>query len=101
MNVLHIALNGGFQGQRVTIAVNGRKVYQRDGLTTDLRISHADAVDVDMQDARQAEVTVTVHPGAGPQSTTVDVEATPHVAIELEADGAVTWSTSATVMPML
>jgi hypothetical protein len=48
MHPLHFALHDGFQRHHVTIRVDGKVVFDRDGITTDLRISRADAADVEV-----------------------------------------------------
>ncbi len=48
MYPLHIALHDGFQRRHVVIVVDGRTVFDRAGVTTDLRISRADAVDIEV-----------------------------------------------------
>ena len=81
MHPLHIALQDGFQGQHVRISVNGQSVFDRPGVTTDLRISRADAVDVSAP-AQRVRIEATVDPGGVSGATEVDVVATPHVAID-------------------
>lgn len=46
MPKLHIALQDGFEGEPVTVMVNGATVYQQEHVQTDYRISRADAFDV-------------------------------------------------------
>ena len=79
---LHIALHDGFQGNHVVITVDGNIVFDRSGVTTDLRISRADAIDVDVA-AASAEVAVTVNPGAIAGAVTVDIAEAPFLAIDL------------------
>ena len=82
---MHIALHDGFAGHTVTIAVDGREVYRRAGVRTDLRISRADAFDVDVS-GPIADVDVTVDPGGLRASARVDVAATPYLAVDLIGD---------------
>jgi hypothetical protein len=86
MPKLHIALHDGFRGNHVVIAVDGNVVFDRSGVTTDLRISRADAIDVDVT-AASVTVAVNVDPGAIAGTVTVDVAAAPFLAIELLEGG--------------
>jgi hypothetical protein len=83
MSPLHIALQDGFAGDEVAIRVDGREVYRKPGVRTDLRISRADAVDVDAGPNAKVEVeargrTAAIH---------VDPKATPHLAVSLGPQG--------------
>jgi hypothetical protein len=82
---MHIALHDGFTGQTVTIAVDGQQVYRRTGVRTDLRISRADALDVEVSHAGQIRIEVTIEPGNQQASTVVDPSATPNLAVDLTA----------------
>jgi hypothetical protein len=86
MHPLHIALHDGFQGQHVRISVNGQSVFDRAGVRTDLRISRADAVDVNAP-AQHVRIEATVDPGGVSGGTEVDVVATPYVAIDFTGNG--------------
>jgi hypothetical protein len=82
-DVMHIALHDGFAGHTVAVKVDGREVYRRAGVTTDLRISRADAFDVETA-APLAEVEVTVEPGGLHAAIRLDVAATPYLAVDLK-----------------
>lgn len=43
---LRVRLGDGFQDNTVTLRVNGQQVFHKSGVTTDLRISRADSVDL-------------------------------------------------------
>ena len=43
---LRIRLGDGFNNDTVSVRVNGEQVFHKSGVTTDLRISRADSVDV-------------------------------------------------------
>lgn len=43
---LRVRLGDGFKDDTVRLRVNGEQVYHKSGVTTDLRISRADTVDV-------------------------------------------------------
>jgi hypothetical protein len=80
---LHIALHDGFSGQTVRVAVDGREVYRRAGVRTDLRISRADAFDTETA-GPVAEVEVTVEPGGQQAAIRLDLNITPYLAIDLK-----------------
>jgi hypothetical protein len=83
MYPLHIALQDGFRQNSVTITIDGRTVYSRPDVTTDLRISRADAVDTEVAQPR-VRVGVTVDPGNVTASREHDAQAEPFLAISLE-----------------
>ena len=58
MGNLHVALQDGFENDTVEVRVNGRKVYERDGVTTMTQISLADAFDVDIDGPVDLEITL-------------------------------------------
>jgi hypothetical protein len=91
---IHIALHDGFRGNHVVITVDGNVVFDRNGVRTDLRISRADAIDVDVAAASVA-VAVNVDPGAIAGAVTVDVAATPFLAIDLLDGGKLRFTHSA------
>jgi hypothetical protein len=93
MHSLHIALHDGFRGHHVVIAVDGRTVFDRAEVTTDLRISRADSVDVEVQ-TEQINLTVTVNPGGISGSTDHNVTTWPYLAIDLQSDGTLRWTRS-------
>jgi hypothetical protein len=76
MNV-HIKLRDGFRDGDVTIRWNGKEVYRKAGVTTDLTISYADAVDVAAGEG-PATLEVAVAGGAS-ASATIDPAQTPFV----------------------
>jgi hypothetical protein len=81
-DALHIALHDGFKGQTVTVTVDGRQVYHRAGVQTDLRISRADAFETETT-GPQAQVEVTIEPGSQRAAMSVDVRSTPFLAIDV------------------
>lgn len=48
--MLHVALQDGFDDDRVQIRLNGESIYERSGVSTDYRISRADALEVPLRD---------------------------------------------------
>ena len=91
MAQLHIALHDGFSGDTVAVRVNGREVYHKDGVRTDLRISRADGFDVE---APEGPATVEVEARSVTASAEVDPARTPNVAIDLGEDGRPRFKTS-------
>lgn len=49
--ILHVKLRDGFSNDTVTIIVNGKEVYRKSGVSTDLTISFADAVEVPVEES--------------------------------------------------
>ena len=49
--ILHVKLRDGFSNDSVTITVNGKNVYYKAGVTTDLTISFADAIDISVEES--------------------------------------------------
>jgi hypothetical protein len=47
---LSVKLRDGFKNDTVTITVNGKEVYRESGVTTNLTISFADAVEIPVQE---------------------------------------------------
>lgn len=48
---LRIKLRDGFNDDTVSIKVNGKEVYRKSGVSTDLSISFADTVDVPVEES--------------------------------------------------
>jgi hypothetical protein len=95
---LHVALRDGFRNDTVTITVNGREVYRKTGVTTDLTISFADAVEIPVEgSSARLEVAVDGGPTA---SVEVRLAETPFVAVWL-VEGAMRFQTSKERVPML
>jgi len=95
---LHISLRDGFQNDAVTIRVNGKDVYRKSGVTTDLTISFADSVEVPVETGT-ARVEVAVQ-GGQHGSAEVRVADTPFVAVQI-LNGTMEFRTSREQMPML
>jgi hypothetical protein len=88
MYPLHIALQDGFHGHTVAITVDGREVYNRSSVTTNVAISRADAFDMQVASAT-VRLEVSVEPGGRQGSTEIDVTQYPFVAVSLEHDGSI------------
>lgn len=84
MTKLRIDLRDGFSGDAVAIRLDGREVYRREGLTTDLRISRADGLEVE---APEGGAALEVETRGGAARLQLDPAATPHVAVDLDPDG--------------
>lgn len=95
---LHIALNDGFAGDAVAILVDGREVYNKTGVKTDLRISRADQVDAEAPDAG---ATIEVRAGGRSATTQADPGATPYLAVDIGPSGQLEIRRSAEPFPML
>lgn len=62
---LHIKLRDGFRDDTVTVQVNDRQVFHRSNVRTDLAISYADGVDVDVVgDLARVQISVEGGPSA-------------------------------------
>ncbi|MBI4905883.1 MAG: hypothetical protein HY820_19775 [Acidobacteria bacterium] len=85
MYPLHIALHDGFQNHSVTVLIDGRQVYRKASVSTDLTISRADAFDTQAEATPHIEVAV--EPGGARAAIDVKAVETPFVAIELSRDG--------------
>lgn len=48
---IHIKLRDGFSNDIVTIKLNSKEVYHKSGVSTDLSISFADAVEVSVEES--------------------------------------------------
>jgi hypothetical protein len=86
MNMLHIALQDGFRNDSVSIKVDGRTVFEKAGVTTNLTISYAEAVDVAMSNAT-AVVEVSVPSRAQAAQRTINVLETQYLAVNLSEKG--------------
>ena len=93
MHKLHIALHDGFKANRVTITAEGRNVYDKTAVTTNLAISRADAFDVTVS-SKTARLHVTVEPGGSQASTEIDVTQFPFVAVSRLQDGSIMFQPS-------
>jgi hypothetical protein len=93
MHPLHIALHDGFKGNAVVITVDGRGVYNKSSVTTDLSLSRADAFDTQVA-SNTVRIEVSVEPGSHKASAEIDVTQHPFVAVTLERDGSISFQTS-------
>ena len=86
MKKLHIALQDGFRGDSVIIKVDGQTVFEKTGLTTNLTISYADAVDVPVSTAT-VTLNITVTSRGQAVQRTLNVMETPYLAVSLSENG--------------
>jgi hypothetical protein len=93
MQPLHIALHDGFQGHSVTITVDGREVYKKSSVTTNMAISRADAFDVQVTSNR-VRIEGSIEPGGHKGSVEVNPTEYPFIAISLEQDGSISFQPS-------
>jgi hypothetical protein len=84
MATIHVALQDGFRGDSVAVCLDGREVYNKQGVTTDLRISRADGFDIDAPDAG-----ATIEVKARGMSAAVDIDPrqAPYLAVDIGDDG--------------
>jgi hypothetical protein len=82
MSTLHVDLRDGFRGHSVKITIDGREVYNRSGVTTDLTISRADGFEAQSGDGT-VQVHVSVDPGGIAGSTTIDSSENAYLSVSL------------------
>lgn len=81
---LHIALQDGFTGEPVAIAVDGREIYRKDQVRTRTQIGHADTVETTHADG-PARIDIDAR---GTSSTITPVIAgDTYVGVSIGADG--------------
>lgn len=95
---LSIKLRDGFSNSTVIIEVNGQQVYRKSGVTTDLTISFADAVEVPVEEST-VKLKVTVE-GGETQTKEIRVQETPFVDVWI-LNGKMELQASKEEMPML
>jgi hypothetical protein len=82
MPILKIDLQDGFNGDRVTVRVDGRVVYDKPQVRTRTQIGLADSVQVET--GPLAELAVSLPDKGVEASTAVNVEETPNVGVVVE-----------------
>jgi hypothetical protein len=90
MPQLHIALQDGFGGEPVTILVDGKEVYRKDGVRTRTQIGMADSVQIT---CAAGPATIEVHAGKASATIAQTIAGDLHVGISL-ANGRITHRTS-------
>ncbi len=94
---LNIKLRDGFNDDKVSIKVDGREVYEKSGVTSDLTVSFADATDVETE---KENVKVEVSVEGETEQKTVNVKETPFVEV-WRSPGKLDLRESAKEVPML
>jgi len=82
MSTLHVALQDGFAGDEVAIRVDGREVWRKAGVKTDIRISRADAAEVEAPSGAAVEIEA-----RGRTAAVRADPATPHLGVSLDREG--------------
>ncbi|MEG4148438.1 hypothetical protein [Microcoleus sp. Pol12B5] len=95
---LFIKLRDGFSNNTVTVEVNEQEVYRKSGVTTDLTISFADAVEVPVEEST-VKLKVAVE-GGQTQTKEIRVQETPFVDVWI-VGGKMELRVSKEEMPML
>ncbi|RFU21930.1 hypothetical protein D0Z06_07270 [Geodermatophilus marinus] len=95
MAVLDIALEEGFEGDSVVVEVDGRRVFERDGVRTRMQIGLADTVEVPAGDGGDVDVEVRLPSRPVTGRLRVHVTDRLHVGVSVHGD-AVVFRTSPT-----
>ena len=98
MTKLHIALNDGFADDTVAIRLDGRPVYEKDHVKTDLRISHADGLEAE---APERGATIEVRVRGVSASAQLHPAERPYVAVNIDPQGKLEIRQSDEPFPML
>ena len=95
---LTVKLREGFNNDSVTIRLNGKEVYRKSGISTDLTISFADTVNIDVA---AASITLQVSVASGlTQTVNVHVAQTPFIEVWI-IDGKMELRKAKSETPML
>lgn len=95
---LTIKLRDGFKNDTVIMKADGKELYRKSGVTTDLSISFADALEITTTEASvKLEVAVA---GGQTKSTEINVEETPFVEVWI-TEGKMELRASKVEVPML
>jgi hypothetical protein len=81
---LHIALQEGFADDRVSIDVDGREIYSKDGVTTRTQIGLADSIDT-THDAGPATIEIRARDRTATITETLSGDL--YLAVSLSPDG--------------
>ena len=91
---LYIELGTGFRNHAVVISVDANEVYRRTGVTTDVRKTCADALEVTTTEA-MVRIDVSVAPGGLFGSVTCDTTRHRHVIVSLVGEATLNLETFA------
>lgn len=86
MSALGIDFQDGFASDQVLVRVGDRDVYRKDGVTTNLAISRADAAQVEVGDG-PVDVHIAVPSRGLTRTFRVDPSASPFLGVSIEQDG--------------
>lgn len=86
MALLHVALQEGFEGDRVVVHVNGREVFAKDDVRTMLQIGLADSFDVEVPGG-PTKISVEVASRGAAESFDVDVQDQAYAGLSLTREG--------------
>jgi hypothetical protein len=86
---LHIALQEGFTGDSVTIAINGQEVLRKQDVKTRLQTGYADAVEVQVP-AGAVAVQIDVLSRQTAATQTLQVTQPVYLGVSLTAEGSIT-----------
>jgi hypothetical protein len=95
---LSVKLRDGFSNNTVTVEVNDKEVYRKSGVTTDLTISFADAVEIPVEEST-VKLKVAVE-GGETKTKEVRVQETPFVDVWI-IEGKMEFLSSKEETPML
>jgi hypothetical protein len=93
MAILRIDLQEGFQNDVVVIRVDGKEVYRKTGVETNLAIALADSVELNVPEST-VQVEVAVPSRNSSESVTVAVQDPTHLAFSITSGGGITHKTS-------
>jgi len=92
--MLHVALQEGFNGERVTAAINGREFFSRTGVKTRMQIGLADSFELDQPPGR-ATLAVSIPERGATRSLELQLDQAPlYVAVSLDTSGQIQMRTS-------
>jgi len=83
--MLHVALQEGFDNDNVLMRLNDKPIYESARVTTDLRISRADAVEVPLSEGR-LRLSVSLPDRDLSGSVVIQSKNTVHVGVSVHSD---------------
>jgi hypothetical protein len=83
MSSLHIAFQDGFAGDTVIVVVNGVEWYSKPDVSTNLAISLADTINVEVK-GDKAQIKISVPSRGAAATLTVDAVKTPYVGVSIK-----------------
>jgi hypothetical protein len=95
MATLHVHLQEGFAGERVTVSVDGRPAIVKSQVTTRPQLGLADMVELDVP-AGTVTIDVALEERGETHSLTIDAAETPFLGLSIAPDGSLASKLSAT-----